>query len=177
MLEFDGIKRPIAGFFGGIDQHTFDLDLACKVTDLLPEMSFVFIGSNSIDCSALSGRKNVHMLSQKPYQQIPRYGRRFDVAIMPWRHNRWIQACNPVKLKEYLALGKPIVSTPFPELQKYSGLVYQAAGPADFARCITKAIAQNSNALTRLRRQKVQDATWDAKAEAVLHALSMAGES
>lgn len=169
--EMAKIKRPIVGFFGGIDRHTFDLAFTCRVADLLPQMSFVFIGNASMDCSALAGRKNVRMLRQKPYEQIPHYGKCFDVAIMPWRQNRWIQACNPVKLKEYLALGKPVVSTPFPELKKYLDVVYQAQGPIDFAQCITKAIAENSSALAKRRRRKVHNATWDAKAQLILQEL------
>ncbi|GAG08945.1 unnamed protein product, partial [marine sediment metagenome] len=107
------IPKPIIGFFGAIDDHTSDIELVEKITDLLPGMSFVFVGEASANCDGLLSKKNVWMLGQKPYEQIPHYGKCFDVAIMPWRQNRWIEACNPIKLKEYLALGKPVVSTPF----------------------------------------------------------------
>ena len=162
------INRPIVGFFGGIDDHTSDIDLVKKVIDLLPEMSFVFIGKPSIDCRELLSKKNVEMLGQKPYEQIPHYGKCFDVAIMPWRQNRWIDACNPIKLKEYLALGKPIVSTPYPELQKDLDVVYQAKTPEEFAEGIKQALAEDCPQRITARRQKVQKATWDSKAELVL---------
>jgi glycosyltransferase involved in cell wall biosynthesis len=128
--EMRGIKGPIVGFFGGIDDHTFDIELMEKVIALLGEMSFVFVGNASVNCTGFLSKRNVWMLGQKPYKQIPHYGKCFDVAIMPWRQNRWVQACNPIKLKEYLALGKPIVSTPFAELQNYRGLVYEAKTPS-----------------------------------------------
>ena len=159
------------GFFGGIDSHTSDIDLVKKVIDLLPEMSFVFIGSPSIDCRELLSKKNVIMLGQKPYEQIPHYGKYFDVAIMPWRQSRWIEACNPVKLKEYLALGKPVVSTPFTELQKYHDVVYRANTPEEFTKCIEKALAENSPEHIAARKKKVETSTWDSKAELVLDEL------
>ncbi len=165
------MDRPIVGFFGGIDDHTSDIDLVKKVIDLLPEMSFVFIGNSSIDCGELLSKKNVRMLGQKPYEQIPHYGKCFNVAIMPWRQNRWIEACNPIKLKEYLALGKPVVSTPYTELQKYRDVVYQANTPEDFAACIKRALAEDSQERIAARRKKVETSTWDNKAELVLNEL------
>jgi hypothetical protein len=165
------IKKPIVGFFGGIDNHTSDIELIEKVTDILSEMSFVFIGNVSADCSRLVSKKNVWMLGQKPYEQIPHYGKCFDVAIMPWRQNHWIEVCNPVKLKEYLALGKPIVSTPFAELQKYRDVVYEAKTSVEFAACIRDAIGQNNPKLVTKRRKKVENSSWDSKAEFLFEEL------
>jgi glycosyltransferase involved in cell wall biosynthesis len=111
------------------------------------------------------------MLGQKPYEQIPHYGKCFDVAIMPWRQNRWIEACNPIKLKEYLALGKPIVSTPFSELQKYREVVYEACTPKEFSDKIRQAIKENCPERIAARKDKVRNETWDSKAKLVLEEL------
>jgi len=165
------IKRPIVGFFGGIDGHTSDIELVKEVVDLLPEMSFVFVGKSSVDTASMVSRKNIRMLGQKPYEQIPHYGKCFDVAIMPWRQNRWIEACNPIKLKEYLALGKPIVSTPFAELQKYRDVVYEAKTPEEFVDCIKKALVEDNPRRIAARRNKVKDASWESKAEQVMNKL------
>ncbi|UCG57793.1 MAG: glycosyltransferase [Phycisphaerales bacterium] len=175
--ELRDMKRPIVGFYGGIDDHTFDIGFMEQVVDLLPEMSFVFVGAASSDCSALMSRKNVWMLGQKPYEQIPHYGKCFDVAIMPWRQNRWIDGCNPIKLKEYLALGKPVVSTPFPELSKYKDVTYEAKTPEEFARCIQKAHNQDNAELVAQRRAKVALSSWDSKAESALRELFAGGQS
>lgn len=169
--DMANIRKPIAGFFGGIEDHTSDIDLIKDVVARLPEVSFVFIGKALADCSTLMSKRNVWLLGQKPYEQIPHYGKCFDVAIMPWRQNRWIQACNPIKLKEYLALGKPIVSTSFPELKKYRDVVYEAKTPVEFAGQIEKALAEDSPQKTAQRRKRVQDTTWDRKAELVLKEL------
>lgn len=165
------IPKPIVGFFGGIDAYTVDIDFIEKVVDYLPGKSFVFVGKASTDCSGLMAKGNVWMLGQKPYKQIPHYGKCFDVAIMPWRQNRWIQACNPIKLKEYLALGKPIVSTPFTELETYQEVMYRAKTPKEFAQCIERALVEDGPEKISARRKKVEKATWDSKAELVLETL------
>lgn len=170
--DIANIKRPIAGFFGGMDSHTSDIAFLEKVIELLPEVSFVFIGSVSCDCSGLLSKKNVWMLGQRPYSEIPHYGECFDVAIMAWNRNRWIEGCNPIKLKEYLALGKPVVSTPFPELKKYRDVVYEASSPEDFARCVMTAIKEDNPSRAAMRQEKVKDASWNAKAELVLKQLA-----
>ncbi len=165
------IPRPIVGFFGGIDGHTSVIEFVKKVVDLLLQVNFVFVGNISANCNGLLSKRNVWFLGQKPYEQVPLYGKCFDVAIMPWRQNCWIEACNPIKLKEYLALGKPIVSTPFGELQKYRSLVYQAETPEEFAQCITKALKEDGPERIAARRGKVENDTWDSKAELLLHEL------
>jgi glycosyltransferase involved in cell wall biosynthesis len=165
------VAKPIVGFFGAIDDHTSDIDFVEKVVDLLPQMSFVFVGDASSSIAGLKKRKNVWLLGQKPYEQIPHYGKCFDVAIMPWRQNRWIKACNPIKLKEYLALGKPVVSTPFPELKKYHDVVYQAKTPEEFAGVIEKALAEDNEELIAARRKGIETDTWDSKAQIVLKEL------
>lgn len=169
--DIAGVKQPIVGFFGGIDDHTSDIAFLEKVTGLLPEMSFVFVGKASSNCSGLKSHPNVIMLGQKPYQEIPRYGRVFNAAIMPWRQNRWIEACNPIKLKEYLALGKPVISTPFPQLQEYKDVVYEARTPEEFSEKIKLALKEDSPRLIAARREKVRNQTWDSKAQLVLNEL------
>ena len=169
--DIAGVAAPIVGFFGGIDEHTSDIAFVEEVVGMLPEMSFVFVGKASSDCAGLASRTNVLMLGQRPYERIPHYGKCFDVAIMPWRRNRWIEACNPVKLKEYLALGKPVVSTPFPELQQYIDVVYQAGTPAQFAQSIRQALAENCPERIARRREKVRKSTWESKVQLVLDEL------
>lgn len=169
--EMRGISKPIVGFFGDIEDHLLDAELIEKVVDLLPHVSFVFVGKRLGDWSKLDSRANVWFLGQKPYEQIPHYGKWFDVAVMPWKQNRWIEACNPIKLKEYLALGKPVVSTPFTELQKYLDVVYQVRTAEEFAQSIELALAEDGPERIAARRKKVQPFTWDAKADDILKTL------
>lgn len=170
--EMMSIPHPIAGFYGNIDEHTSDISLIERLADILTDVSIVLIGNASVDLGRLALHKNVFLLGQKPYDRIPHYAKCFDVCFMPWQQNQWIEACNPVKLKEYLALGKPVVSTPFPQLDGYRDLVSVALGAKDFAEQIRKACYEADPAPVFARRQRVRNSTWDAKAQEVMDALS-----
>lgn len=169
--EMRRIPHPVLGFYGSIDDHTSDISLLERLADLLKDVSIVLIGNSSVDLSTLASRKNVYLLGQKPYEQIPHYAKCFDVCFMAWRQNEWIEACNPIKLKEYLALGKPIVSTPFSELENYKSLVYVASNAGVFAEVVRRACNENDPELVLARRNRVSDSTWDAKAREVLNTL------
>jgi len=174
--ELASIPRPIIGFHGAFGKHTVDVQLIEQIVGLMPRTSFVFVGPETRECQALHSKPNVWMLGQKEYERIPEYVRCFDVAITPWKRNRWIEACNPIRLKEYLAAGKPVVSTPYPELQKYADVVYQATTARQYAERIIEALADDNAERASDRKQKVQDASWDNKARIVLRELFGKGE-
>lgn len=162
------IPRPRVGFVGGIDSHTFDVSFFLDVAGRRPDLRFVLVGGCSLPegwCSL----PNVHLLGRKQYSEVAAYMAACDVLIMPWNSNEWIKSCNPVKLKEYLAVGRPVVSTPFPELARYDGLVDIASTAADFAAAIDEALASARS--PRGGRQRVSGETWRAKADAVVSAL------
>lgn len=170
--DITDIPKPIVGYFGALDEHKLDISFLETLSELLAEISFVFVGKISLQFSRLAERGNVWLLGQKDYKQIPHYGKCFDVAIIPWRHNQWTAAANPIKLKEYLALGKPIVSTPaFTELQLYLDVVSVADTAEGFAGCIEKALAEDGSERIATRREKVKNATWDDKVGLVLKEL------
>ena len=170
--EIADIRKPLVGYFGRMADHKFDVDLISKLVELLPEFFFVFVGYVSPECRDMFAKDNIRVIAKQPYERIPHYGKCFDVAILPLRINKWTEVANPIKLKEYLALGKPVVSTPsFTELQGYLDVVYEAKTPEDFAQCIKKACSEDNPELVKKRRQKVVKASWDSKAELVLHEL------
>lgn len=169
--EMQGVPRPVAGFYGGIDPHTMDVPLLARTIERLPDVTFVLIGKASADCAALQNRPNVVRIDQRPYEQIPHYGKCFDVCLMPWNRNRWIEACNPIKLKEYLALGKPVVSTPFPQLTEYRDLVLTADTPEAFSACIQHALADRDARMTQRMRDCVRPYSWQHQAMQILTCL------
>jgi glycosyltransferase involved in cell wall biosynthesis len=176
--EMAKIKKPIVGYFGTMADYKFDVEFVGKVADLLPEFSFVFIGHISQESQDMFTRENIYILPKQPYERIPLFGKCFDVAILPWRINKWTKAANPIKLKEYLALGKPIVSTPaFSELKSYLDVVYEAATLEDFAHCIKKAYSEDNAELIRKRRERIALSSWDSKAELMLRKLFEGQES
>ena len=166
------INGPITGYFGSTNGQSFDIALAEKIADFLPEISFVYIGAISPECETLKAKSNVRMLGKKDYEQIPVYGSCFDVAILPWNRNRWTQAANPIKVKEYLALGKPFVCTPvFTQVQEYLDVAYVARTPDEFAECIRKALKEDSPERIAARRKKVEKDTWENKARMLVDEL------
>lgn len=170
--DVDEIPRPRIGFVGGIDAHTFDPDLFKNVVSEMPDCSFVMVGGCSLPegwCAA----KNVYFLGRKPYEQVADYMAACDILIMPWNRSPWIKACNPVKLKEYLAVGRPVVSTPFDELSQYEGFVSVAADTPEFVRAIRSALENPPVADTL--RARVEQETWAAKANSALAKLDDIG--
>jgi glycosyltransferase involved in cell wall biosynthesis len=162
------LKRPRVGFVGGIDAHTFDPDLFVEVARRLPDAEFALIGG----CSLPEGwcpHPNVHMLGRKPYDMIAHYMAAMDVLIMPWNDSEWIKACNPIKLKEYLAVGRPVVTTDFPALARYRDLVHVAKTPAQFASAIRRSL--NDPYEADKARARVATEGWDAKASYLGEAL------
>ena len=111
---------------------------------------------------------NVYWLGFKPYEQIPAYGSAFDIALMPWLDNEWIRHSNPIKLKEYLALGLPIISTNFPEAQHYADVINIARDSEDFVEQIRLALAGKSIGSKESRRRRVANASWDSQANRLL---------
>ena len=120
--DIKSIARPRVGFVGGIDAHTFDPPMFLEVARQLPDVQFILVGGCSLpqDWCTLP---NVHLLGRRPYETVAAYMSACDVLIMPWNSSEWIRACNPVKLKEYLAVGRPVVSSDFRELCRYGGYV------------------------------------------------------
>jgi len=163
-----GIPHPRVGFVGGIDSHTFDAEMFVQVARLLPDLQFVLVGACSLPDGWCS-EPNVHRLGQRPYEQVAGYMAACDVLIMPWNRNEWIRACNPVKLKEYLAVGRPVVSTPFPELRSYEGLVAVADTPEAFAAAIHRALSSPPE--PEALRARVRTETWSARAASLLDLL------
>jgi len=159
--DLANIKRPIVGFFGDIEGNVVDMELIGASIRAIPDASFVFVGRLTTNASPFDGLTNVYFLGKKPYEAVPEYGARFDVALMPWKRNRWIQYCNPIKLKEYLALGLPIVTTEFPEALHYCDVMYVARSRDGFINGIREALQGRAVGTVESRRARVATDTWE----------------
>jgi glycosyltransferase involved in cell wall biosynthesis len=159
--DLRAIPHPRVGFFGGIDDYVVDLDLMEQLARRLPDAQLVIVGDATCSMSRFESHPNVHWLGFRPYEEIPRYGSGFDVAIMPWLDNEWIRHSNPIKLKEYLALGLPIVSRPFPELERYADLVRIGRAADEFAEMVRRTLADGGPGSAQERRERVAGASWD----------------
>lgn len=160
------LSRPIVGFFGLIEQR-IDLDLIGFLAQNRPNISFVFIGLISLDISELTKFRNIHFLGPKPYEVLPNYLKAFDVAIMPYKLNMEMKNSNPKKLREYLAGGKPIVSVPIREVQRYGNLVFIANSYDEFLQSIDLAISDDSDEKRDMRLKSVENESWEARVETI----------
>jgi GT2 family glycosyltransferase len=162
------IPRPRVGFFGGLDDYLVDFALLEHLGRALPDVSLVLIGDATCSMERFDSMPNVHWLGFKAYDEIPAYGSGFDVALMPWLRNDWIRHSNPIKLKEYLALGLPIVSTDFPEVHHYGDLVAIARTYDDFVSQVRAALNGQAAGSEASRRARVAGATWEDRVSQLL---------
>jgi len=170
-----GCKRPIVGFFGGLDDYVVDFGLLERIAMERPQYSLVLIGDATLPLDFLTRHPNVHHLGFRPYQEIPELGADFDVSIMPWLDNEWIRHSNPIKLKEYLSLGQQVVSTCFPEVEHYPEHVHLARTADEFLARIDEVIAGKQSPGDR--KTLLGKATWDDRTDELLATLdSIAAE-
>jgi GT2 family glycosyltransferase/glycosyltransferase involved in cell wall biosynthesis len=162
------IPHPRIGFFGGFDDYIIDFDLLEQVARELPDAHLVLIGDATCPMTRFDGLPNVHWLGHRPYEEIPRYGSGFDVALMPWLDNEWIRHSNPIKLKEYLALGLPVVSTDFPEAHHHAPWISIAAGPDDFVTHVRAALDDDDDVGRARRRASVTGDSWDDRSRELM---------
>jgi UDP-galactopyranose mutase len=115
------LPRPRLGFYGVLDER-FDIELLDKIAEMRPDWSFVMVGPVvKIDPADLPKRPNIHYLGAKKYEQLPAYLSGWDVALMPFAMNESTQFISPTKTPEYLAGGKPVVSTPIRDVVRHYG--------------------------------------------------------
>jgi glycosyltransferase involved in cell wall biosynthesis len=157
-----GLPRPVIGFFGRIDTWV-DVELVRDLALRQPAWSFVLAGKSVIDLAAVTSLPNVHALGQKPYSALPGYCRGFDVGIIPFRVNHLTTRANPLKLREYLAAGLPVVSSRLPEVARYEGLVHMADGVEGFRAAIETALGERSPALAARRVEAMRPETWEGR--------------
>jgi glycosyltransferase involved in cell wall biosynthesis len=129
---------------------------------LRPHWHWVLLGlkSNLVRITA----PNIHFLGSKPYRDLPRYIRRFDVCVLPWRaDNVFTSYGSAIKVREYLATGKPVVMAPLYEYLETPGLRFYN-GAQEFIQQVEDALEKDTPALAAQRQAVVKNNTWDARA-------------
>lgn len=164
------LPRPILGFWGMVEDW-IDVELLAQAARAWPQASFVLIGEIKTDVSGLRACPNVHLLGRRPYSQLPGYAAGFDAALLPFRINDLTRAVNPIKLREYLAAGLPVVSTALPEVEPYRPDVHVARSSDTFVDICQSALAADSPAARAARRAAMQRETWPEKVRQIGDAL------
>ena len=161
----EDLSRPRLGFYGVIDER-FDIELLDRVAAMRPNWSFVMVGPVvKISEDELPRRHNICYLGGKTYEQLPAYLSGWDVALMPFAMNESTQFISPTKTPEYLAGGKPVVSTPIKDVVRHYGHlqgVQIASTPEEFVAECEKALELSRN----------PESGWLAEADLMLSATS-----
>ena len=164
------LPRPRIGFHGLV-QDIIDFDLVARVARRRPGWSFVFVGPRTFDAGVIPQAPNIHFLGKRGYDEIPRYLKGFDVGLIPFRLTGRTVHANPVKLREYLAAGVPVVSVPLPEVNAYRSHVRFAGSPEDLLRAIEATLGEDTDADRRSRSASVAGETWAAVTKQVADLL------
>lgn len=159
------IAHPRLGYYGVIDER-LDLDLIAAVADAHPEWQVVMVGPVvKIDPATLPVRPNIHWMGQRPYAELPRFLAGWDVCMMPFALNEATRFISPTKTLEYLAAGRPAVSTPIKDVaQWYADVVSIAATPEDFVKCCERILARDEaeqRAFEKAAVRTIAATSWD----------------
>ncbi|HWT01762.1 MAG TPA: glycosyltransferase [Pyrinomonadaceae bacterium] len=163
--EVARIPRPRMGYFGAIEPWLVDQGLIRRASAERPEWHWVFIGNRSRGLE-IENLPNVHFLPAVPYDELPRYAAGFDVCVLPWETEQAFTSYgSAIKVREYLATGKPVVIAPLPEYEPMKDVLRIARSRDDFLRLIEDALGEEGDELARARQAAVEGGTWDARAE------------
>jgi glycosyltransferase involved in cell wall biosynthesis len=160
--ELAKMDKPIIGYIGALYRWV-DFGLIAYLARRNPSWNIVLIGPTRPDLRLTVEEPNVHFLGEKPYEQIPTYLKGIDVCAIPFKVNEITLSVDPVKIYEYLAAGKPVVSVSLPELEKFRGKVRIAKDYNDFERLIVEALKRDDS-LKSERMDLARQNTWEQRA-------------
>lgn len=160
------LPGPVVGFVGLIEDWV-DLRLIRVLAEARPNWSFVLVGKMVTSDAEIRDLPNVHVLGRKNYQDLPGYCKAFDVALLPFVINELTLASNPLKLREYLAAGLPVVASAIPEAERLDGLLSIARSDAQFLQRIESLLVTGGLPAAARRRisESMDSETWDRKVE------------
>lgn len=164
------LAHPIIGYVGTISHHV-NGDLLASIVRLRPEWSWVFVGPCHVPVRGLKDLPNVHFIGQQPHRNLVNYVREFDVCIIPYQLNAYTATVLPTKLNEYLAVGKPVVSTNLPAVcnfnEQHKVLTISDELPENFLRAVEHALTEGGQATAERRRSVAVQGDWRRRLEEV----------
>jgi len=171
------ISKPIFGFVGAL-QECIEYGFLKSAAKSHPEWNFVFIGRENagVDLTDLRAMKNCHFLGLKPNEMLPAYISQFDACLNLFATSDLSKDVSPLKFYEYLATGKPIVSTPQPDqVLQYAPLIHIAADAEAFSACCAATLEDTDEGRTSARIDEGRKSSWDARVGQMLGVLEERG--
>lgn len=169
------LKHPIIGYEGVI-QDRLDIGLVRYLAQKNPDKSFVFVGwlwrgLDEIINREFGNLENVRFVGRKTYDELPDYMHLFNVAIIPHRVNEFTKTMNPLKIYEYLACGKPIVSTNVSGVEEFKNFIKVSENKEEFNQYINEVLEGDSEELGLGRIEEAGKHSWESRVEAMLKML------
>jgi glycosyltransferase involved in cell wall biosynthesis len=165
--EVAAIPRPRIGYFGAIEPWLVDQELIKRAARERPEWQWIFIGNKSRGLE-IEELPNTHFLPPVAYAELPNYAAGFDVCVLPWETEQSFTSYgSAIKVREYLATGKPVVIAPLPEYEPMGDVLRIARTREQFLQLVEEALRENDAGAATRRQAAVASGTWDARAEHV----------
>jgi glycosyltransferase involved in cell wall biosynthesis len=164
-----GWRKPVLGYTGTVHPDRVDVDLLAAIARAFPQGDVVLIGPNHLppgDVAKLEACGNVRLLGPRPYTQLPQLMRGIDVCIVPHRMTAFVESLNPIKLWEYLAAGRPIVSTDVAGFRDYPKLVRLARSADEFVAAVERALDE-PHTVRQQRRDEAAKHSWASRVDQI----------
>lgn len=172
------VRHPVIGFVGMISDY-IDFELLKFMAESRPDWFLLLVGPvNSKAFSSLSALSDLGSLPNVLFsgwispEQLPSYGKAFDVAIIPYRTDyTWMRYVHPLKLYEYTAMGKPVVATDIPGVHRYRDIIKVAHTPKEFLCCVEQCLVEDGPDRVAARLERVQEDSWDQRVDQELRVI------
>jgi glycosyltransferase involved in cell wall biosynthesis len=175
--ELEGRQRPVAGFVGWLG-HQLDVDLLLRLAQRYAGWTLALVGPDALPRSAsyqaLRAQPNVLFAGRRPLEELPRWLKAFDIALLPYDLSSHAQSIYPLKLHEYLAAGRSVLATAMPELRPFAGTIRLAPDAEAFLEQAPAAAADNAPEHQQARSTLARAHTWEQRLTLVHQALDEA---
>ncbi len=169
IADLVALGRPIVGYFGLVEDW-LDLDMLTAIAGTRPDWTFVFVGNVAVPVERLEALPNVRFVGRQPHDLLPGYCKAFSVGLIPHRLNELTLHMNPIKLREYMSAGLPVVAADLPEVRPFAAQVRVAQGAVEFEAAIAAAIEESTPERRREISDSMRGSTWEARvAEIAAH--------
>jgi hypothetical protein len=167
-----GLPRPIVGFMG-VTNERCDFNMLTYIAKMRPSWTFAFTGPVSRNdlrdvpaFAEFENLPNVKFLGWLPREEMPSYGKAFEVGIIPYRTDYALnEFVHPLKLYEFTAMGKPVVSMDIPGIHRYRDIIKVAHTPEEFLHCIEQSLAEDGPDKIAIRLKRAREDSWDKRVE------------